>query len=369
MSTITIDGTYAADPRPTGVSVYSRRLIESLAELHSPHHFRIGYRLSRWRQRQHFIRFGTPSRNAASPSTTYFQEPWTFWLPWQAELFHSLAQRPAPFRFRREVVTILDVFPLVGRGYSSAEFQRKFSRLLLEAAGRADLIITPSEYTANELVHIGAAQRGKIRVIPLGVDAPPQPDPNFDPMRERERWAGNGNELILAVGVVQKRKNTIGALRALCRLPARYHLVLVGGDGYGHEPVHDFIRTAGLTDRVHVLGYVDEPVLTKLYRASSLLLFPSFEEGFGLPVLEAMAHGLPVVASNGSSLPEVGGDAACYVDPHDDTAMASAISRAIEDVDLRNHMIIKGLYRAEQFTWRRTAECTMVVYNELLRAE
>lgn len=366
MSTIAIDATYATDPRPTGVSVYSRRLIESLADLPSPHRFRIGYRLSRWRRRDRLIRFDAASRNAAPPSNLYFQEPWTFWLPWQADLFHSLAQRPAPFRFRREVVTILDVFPLVGRGYSSPEFQRKFSELLLEAAGRAKRIITPSEYTANELVRVGGAHRDKIRVIPLGVDVPPGPDPDFDLLRERERWAGADNELILVVGVVQTRKNTLGALRALDRLPARYHMVLAGGDGYGCEAAHDFIRAAGLRERVRVPGYVSENVLDKLYRASSLLLFPSFEEGFGLPVLEAMARGLPVVASNASSLPEVGGDAALYVDPNDDVATANEILRVTEEADLRNAMILEGLDRVKEFTWQGTAERTLAVYNELL---
>lgn len=369
MSTIAIDATYATDPRPTGVSVYTRRLIESLAELPSPHHFRIGYRLSRWRRHDRFIQFDAANRDAAPPANIYFQEPWTFWLPWQAELFHSLAQRPAPFRFRREVVTILDVFPLVGRGYSSPDFQRKFSALLREAAGRADRIITPSEYTANELVRVGAARRDKIRVIPLGVDIPSRPNPDFDPQQERERWAGKGNELILVVGVVQARKNTLGAIQALNRLPARYHMALAGGDGYGCEPVHDFIHTSGLRERVHVLGYVSEATLQSLYRASSLLFVPSFEEGFGLPVLEAMARGLPVVASNTSSLPEVGGDAVLYVDPNDDAAMASEIRRGVEDGDLRNQLIAKGLDRAALFSWRRTAECTMAVYNDLLRSQ
>lgn len=369
MSTIAIDATYATDPRPTGVSVYSRRLIESLVELPSPHHFRIGYRLSRWRRHDRFVRFGAATRNAALPRNMYFQEPWTFWLPWQADLFHSLAQRPAPFKFRRNVVTILDVFPLVGRGYSSPDFQRKFSALLREAAGRADRIITPSEYTAAELVRVGAACRDKIRTIPLGVDAPAKPDPGFDPMRERERWVGKGNELILVVGVIQTRKNTVGALRALARLPARYHMAIAGGDGYGCEAAHDFIRAAGLRERVRVLGYVGEQVLRKLYLASSLMLFPSFEEGFGLPALEAMAHGLPVVLSNTSSLPEVGGDAACYVDPNDDVAMATEIRRVTEDRGLNSLMILKGLDRAKQFTWQRTAEGTMAVYDKLLSAE
>ncbi|MGH9435202.1 MAG: glycosyltransferase family 4 protein, partial [Terriglobia bacterium] len=350
MPTIAIDATYALDPHPTGVSVYSRRLIESLLEIPAPHRFRIGYRASRWRRREEFIQL----ENRRSRGTEFlFQNPWTFWVPWQAELFHSLAQRPAPFRFRHEVVTILDVFPVVGRGYSSAGFQRKFSALLIEAAHRAQRVITPSHYTAQELVRHLGVPTGKIRVIPLGVDKPARAAAGPDTATRRESHVGKGNEMILVVGVIQTRKNTLGALRALERLPENYRMVLVGGDGHGSEPAHEYIRKAALGERVKVLGYVDSSELESLYRAASVLFFPSFEEGFGLPVLEAMARAVPVVASGASSLPEVGGDAALYVDPRDDDEMARGVRRAVEDTDLRKQMIQKGLTRAAGFTWRR----------------
>ncbi|MGH9396692.1 MAG: glycosyltransferase family 4 protein [Terriglobia bacterium] len=371
MSTIAIDATYVVDPRPTGVSVYSRRLIESLAELSTPHHFRIGYRASRWRRRKEFIRFKNyGAGNRPAVSSCFFQNPWTFWLPWRAELFHRLAQRPAPFRFHKEVVTILDVFPLAGRGYTSASFERKFSALLIKASERSDRIITPSQYTADELVRLVGVSTDKMRVIPLGVDLPasaePGFDPIFDPIRERERWVGKGNELVLVVGVIQTRKNTLGALRALERLPVNYRMVLVGGDGYGSKPVHDYIHKAMLGDRVKVLGYVGSSEVANLYRSASALFFPSFEEGYGLPVLEAMAYGLPVVASGTSSLPEVGGDAALYVDPHDEGDMAGKIRQAVEDLELRKQMIRKGMLHASEFTWRRVAEATLAVYDEVL---
>lgn len=367
MPTIAIDATYATDLRPTGVSVYSRRLIESLASMASPYRFRIGYRFSRWRRRQRFIQFRESSRTSR-PSNLYFQEPWTFWLPHRADLFHSLAQRPAPFRFRREIVTILDAFPLAGRGYSSPDFQRKFSALLIEAQARADLVITPSEYTATELERLAGTNKRKIRVVPLGVDLPRDPEAGFDALRERERWAGAGNELVLVVGVIQTRKNTLGALKALQRLPPRYHMVLVGGDGYGSEPAHSFIRTAGLASRVSVVGYAERATLDRLYRASSMLLFPSFEEGFGLPVLEAMAYGLPAIVSKTSSLPEVAGDAALYVDPADEDGIALQVERLAEDAPLRQRLIQRGLKRAPQFSWPRVAASTMAVYGELLQA-
>ncbi len=140
----------------------------------------------------------------------------------------------------------------------------------------------------------------------------------------------------------------------------------MGGDGYGSETIHDYIRRQAFGLRVQVRGYVSLEELQSLYQSASLLLFPSLEEGFGIPVLEAMANGLPVVASQTASLPEVGGEAALYVDPHDPQDIADKVLRAVEESELRRNMIQQGLERARQFSWRRTAEATLKVYNEAL---
>jgi len=171
---------------------------------------------------------------------------------------------------------------------------------------------------------------------------------------------------VLAVGAIQTRKNTLNAIRAVATLPTNYKLVLAGGNGYGSEPVYDFIRRAGLESRVKALGYVTDDRLRLLYQAASLFVFPSLEEGFGLPVLEAMAHGVLVVASATSSLPEVGGDAALYVDPRNPEDIAEKIQRGVEDVGLRARLTQRGLARARQFTWQRMAEETLKVYDEVL---
>ena len=141
MATIALDATYTVDPQPSGMAVYSRRLIESLAALETTHHFLLCYRLSRFGRRREFL---LPGARRPTFSMRFFQEPFTFWLPWQARLFHSLAQRPPAFHFDKEVVTVHDVFPLTGRDYSTPEFQRKFSALLLEAVKRAARVIAVS---------------------------------------------------------------------------------------------------------------------------------------------------------------------------------------------------------------------------------
>ncbi|MGO8790560.1 MAG: glycosyltransferase family 4 protein [Terriglobia bacterium] len=365
MATIAIDATYSADPQLTGIGVYSRRLIETLLTLDTPHRFLVCYRLSRLGRHRHFLRPGSVPGARARYSVTVYQEPLTFWLPWQAQLFHSLAQRPPAFHFRHEVVTVFDIFPMTGDNYSTADFRKKFSDLLLQAVGRAARVITASHATERLLISHAHVPPEIIRVIPLGVDPPAVVLSPAERLRERTRILGGEGEMVLSVGVMQTRKNTLNMLKALKTLPANYKLVLSGGDGYGSEAIHEFIRAESLGDRVKLLGYIDDAELAGLYQAASVFLFPSLEEGFGIPVLEAMAAGVPVVTSNVSSMPEVGGAAALYVDPHNPADIARKVVQAVEDSALRADCIQKGLARAGEFTWRRTAEATLAVYDEI----
>src|SRR5579863_842589 len=365
MPTIGLDATYIVDAKPTGTATYCRALVRALAQLGAPHRFLICYRISRFKNRH---QFRAPLQGISAPnfSVQPYQPALTFWLPWQVDVFHNLGQRPPAFRFAREVVTVHDVFPISGGDYSTPDFQRKFSGLLRQAVERASRIITLSEYTASQVVLHCGVERNRIRVVPGG--AWPEfgvPSPE-DAARERARVVGDGHEMLLMVGVIDNRKNVVNALRALQLLPPSYRLVLAGGNGYGSEAVHGFIASQRLEKRVKVLGYVTSEALAALYHSASALLFPSLEEGFGFPVLEAMARGLPVVTSNTSSLPELGGDAALYADPRDPESIAREAARAVEDPDLRQEMIRKGMLRTREFTWERTARETLRVYEELL---
>ena len=366
MATIALDATYSVDPQLHGIGVYSRRLIETLLTLETPHRFLICYRLSRLGRRQNFLRPGSVPGARARFSTRVFQEPVTFWLPWQAQLFHSLAQRPPAFHFRREIVTVFDIFPITGENYSTSDFRKKFSALLLQAVDRAARVITASHATEGLLISRAQVPPEKIRVIPLGVDPPAVALSPEERLQERTRILGDKGEMVLSVGVLQTRKNTLNMLKALKTLPAKYKLVLSGGNGYGSDAIHEFIRAESLGERVKLLGFVDDTQLAHLYQAASVFLFPSLEEGFGIPVLEAMASGVPVVTSNVSSMPEVGGEAALYVDPHDPADIAQRVVQAVEDSALRAGSVQMGLARAREFTWRRTAEATLAVYEEIL---
>ncbi len=360
MARIALDASFTFGAYPTGIAIYSRRLIESLAELASPHRFVAAYRLSRLRRSREFLRPADPRF-----SVQVFQRPLTFWQPWRTDIFHSLAQRPPSFRYRREVVTVHDVFPITGREYSTPAFQSKFSRLLREALDRAHLVLVLSGYTARRVMEHCGVERERIRVVPGGVD---QPAVRLSPesrLRERERLVGRGNEMLLTVGVIDNRKNVITSLRALELMPERYRLVLAGGNGFGSERVHEYIRRRRLESRVTRLGYVPRCVLEDLYQCAGALLFTSLEEGFGFPVLEAMSYGLPVVTSNTSALPETGGGAALYADPLDPADIAAKVSAVMEDGAVRESLIARGLAHCQQFTWRRTAEGVLRAYDEL----
>jgi len=169
----------------------------------------------------------------------------------------------------------------------------------------------------------------------------------------------------LAVGVVQTRKNIITAVRAIERLPSHVTLIVAGGVGYGAEETLDYVRRQGLGERVKFVGHCDETALDRLYAGAIALLFPSLEEGFGFPVLEAMARGLPVVASNASSIPEIAGDAALLFHPLDDEGMANACRRLMEEPNLAQDLSLRGRAHVAQFTWESAARQTLALYRTI----
>jgi glycosyltransferase involved in cell wall biosynthesis len=174
---------------------------------------------------------------------------------------------------------------------------------------------------------------------------------------------------ILYVGALESRKNLPRLLEAYARLrkwSARWKLVIVGARKWKFTPIFEAVQRLGLEPHVHFTDYVADEDLPALYRGAELFAFPSLYEGFGLPVLEAMACGTPVVTSNRSSLPEVAGDAALLVDPLDVEAIAGAMQRVLADEALAAGLREIGLARAAQFTWERTARETVAVYKKAI---
>jgi glycosyltransferase involved in cell wall biosynthesis len=342
---VALDATYSVGAALSGVGVYSREILRALAELCPRDRFLHCYRPHRFWQG---IREARPPNVFAAPL-------FDAWAPFRCDLFHGLNQRLPGHRFRRTVCTFHDLFVMTSE-YSTPDFRSRFTTQAREAAERADLIICVSEFTALQVESLLHVERSRLRVIHHGtrfVETPVSV--------ERQPW-------ILHVGAVQTRKNLTRLIEAFeTAAPAPWRLVLAGGEGFGAAQVRARAEASPARDRIEFTGWVDDRRLSELYARSFLLAFPSLDEGFGIPVLEAMACGLPVVASNGSSLPEVCGDAALLVNPADTEALSSAIRSIIECPALAVAMAARGRERARQRPWSAAASDTLRVYTELLQ--
>ena len=233
---------------------------------------------------------------------------------------------------------------------------------------RARRILAISRSTADELETLLGVPRDKIDVTPLGYDKRRFAQRSEAECQRFHQRAGLPERFWLFVGTLEPRKNLPMLLRAYARLkPAeRLPLLLGGGLGWRGAEVLAAIERLGLGDSVKHIGFIPAADLPLWYNSAEALLFPSVYEGFGLPVLEAMACGLPVLTSQASSLPEVAGAAGLCLPPEDEEAWAWALRRAKDDADWRENAASLGLERARQFSWTRTAALTLSSYRKAL---
>ncbi len=235
------------------------------------------------------------------------------------------------------------------------------------SARLADYIITDSMYSKQDIVKYLDYPSDRIRVIPMAAHR------RFRPIRDRAALEGFRSRYrmthpyILCVGTLEPGKNLARVVRAFARLRREgagdYHLLLVGDKGWLYHDIFAEVRRLGLQEQVHAPGHIPDDDLPLVYNCAELFVFPSLNEGFGLPVLEAMACGVPVVTSNCSALPEVAGDAACLVDPYDEAAIAKGMESVLADVSKREELVQRGLKRSTVFSWQRTARETLEVYE------
>jgi glycosyltransferase involved in cell wall biosynthesis len=227
--------------------------------------------------------------------------------------------------------------------------------LVPRSVRRAALVLTVSSWTRDRILERYGVPESRVVVTPNGVD------PVFRPEGPR----AGGAPYILFVGAIQPRKDPAAAIGALAQIGDGLRLVMAGPDKIGGDDVRRLVVERGLADRVEFRGYVTKSELAALYRGAECLLFPSRYEGFGLPVLEAMACGIPVVATTAGAIPEVAGDAAVLVAPADPPALADGVRLALSD---RDRLRAAGLIRAASFTWRETARRTLAAYRRAIGA-
>ncbi len=282
------------------------------------------------------------------------------------QVLHGMAFVLPLVRPCRTVVTVYDLsfvhFPQLFPGPQGA-YLRLFTRLSCRAAGR---IIAISESTRHDIAHEYGVAARQIDVAYPGVDPTFRPLPP-EPVEVFRRRRGLPETFILHVGTLEPRKNHPALLEAFARLggPAP-RLICVGGAGWFYRDLQATVERLGVQDRVLFAGYVPAEELPLWYNAATLFVYPSLYEGFGMPVLEAMACGRPVITSNVSSLPEAAGPAAVLVAPDDVDGLAEAMQRLLTDRELGRQLSQAGLRHAAQFPWERTAQQTMTTFRRML---
>jgi glycosyltransferase involved in cell wall biosynthesis len=359
-----------------GAGVYTYELVRALAAVNDRHRLIILARpglfddLAARTKRLHVVHVRPSSR----PGRLFWEQTV---LPvllrrLRVDVLHSPHHHtPALAPGVRRVVTIHDVtFMLLPDRYPLS--RRLYMETLTRASARvADAIITPSQVVRDEVVERLGVPAERVVVIPYAA-APqftPVDEPTIEALRQKYRLP---DRYVLSVGSLEPGKNRARLFLAYARLRAEglddCPLVVVGQPAWRYERDVELTGGLGLRDLVRYLGYVPSEDLPGLYSGATLFAFPSLYEGFGLPVLEAMACGTPVVASSTSAIPEVAGDAALLIDPRDADAIAEAMSRLLADEVLLGQLRARGLERASRFSWERTARDTLSVY-EVVAAE
>jgi len=268
---------------------------------------------------------------------------------------------------KRTVSVIYDMFSFVSDEFASEKFRRRKKKRYERLIRVSDRIITPSRSTASDIKRFLGLDEKRISVVQLGVDTE-----RFHPSTSSDEELKELNikkPYILSVGTLSFRKNQSGLISAfelIAKDEKSLHLVLAGRDGWGSERVRKKAEESSFRDRIKLLDYPSREVLPALYHNASVFALLSHYEGFGLPVLEAMASGVPVVLSNRASLPEVGGDAALYVAPEETEAAAEVLKRILKDELLREELIKKGLERASRFSWNESARKLYSVFSSLV---
>ena len=246
-------------------------------------------------------------------------------------------------------------------------YMQKEIQLMLK---HANMLVTDSEYTRCEIATYFGWPLEKIRVVPLACSPDFRPRSHSETRECLRKYSLSFNGYTLYTGTIEPRKNIQSLLGAYMLLPQqtrlRWPLVIAGYRGWKSEELHSRMKAAERAGWLRYLGYMPSNDLPLLFSGARLFVFPSLYEGFGLPVLEAMASGVPVVCSNASSLPEVAGGAAAMCVPNDVETMANLIVAGLEDTIWRAEAKAKGLSRAKVFSWRRCATETAAVYRDVL---
>ncbi len=335
------------------------------------------------------------NRDAGLPSSENFKALFRY-LPLPAPLLHRLrALRVGPFndytlggldadiihctsyciprlkrRTKKVLATIYDISTITHPECHTKLNIDYTGAGIRDAVNYADGIITISDYTKADIVNHLNIPEEKVYVTRLASQSVFRPEEDPALLAATRTKHSLPEKYLLFVGSLEPRKNIKTLLRAYAALPPdlteEYRLVIAGGKGWKNTDIKTTVDELRIEDNVHFLGYLSQDELRNIYSTAALFVYPSLYEGFGIPILEAMACGTPVITSNTSSMPEVAGTAAKLVTPTDTGELSSAMESVLMSEELRADMRLRGLKRAAEFSWEKCASQTLEVYKKLL---
>ena len=286
----------------------------------------------------------------------------------KSEVFHATDYRILPMRIP-VVATLHDAIPLKSPEMANSRLRSLKNYILKSVAHFADQVVTVSEYSIAELEEYYKIPRERIEVVHNGVDEEWFENPDRVILENILKNRSLRRGYFLTVGTLQPRKNYDRLIDAYLSLPKyirdERQLVLIGRNGWLSSELVSRLRLLSDQGVIWLDNVISESELRYLYSGAGVFVFPSLYEGFGIPLLEAMARKIPCLASKNTSLPEVGGNAACYFDPYSVDEMADGMINLSNDLDLRDSLALRGYDRAKLFTWHHTAKKMMKIYQSL----
>ena len=378
---ITFDAVPICSDRITGIGWCEVGQTQALAELFPENRYEYSFFTSGDKEREKRVEKFAGKRIKLNTSrfsgylyravSTFLPVPYSLFFGRKSDITHFFNYIVPPFVHGKKVVTVHDMvykaFPETVRGRTRFMLEAGLKRSMK----RADIIVTDSEFSKSEIIKYFPQHRDKIRVVPCGADLE-----RFRPCNDTERIAEVKKSLeidgdyFLYLGTIEPRKNLerlVSAYAAFAKKAGNDapKLVLAGGKGWLDHGIYSRVEKLGLGGRVIFTKYVPSEDMQPLMCGALAFVFPSLYEGFGMPPLEAMACGVPVLTSGEASLPEVTGDCAVICDAYDSKSIAQGLYRLYTDKELRSELSRRGIERAQDFTWERSAKMLMDVYREL----
>ena len=288
----------------------------------------------------------------------------------RVDVLHSSCWEAFEYPYGKLIATIYDVSFLTHPQFHEPHNIALANDGCLSAVKYADKIIAISENTKKDIIKYFPCDPEKIKVIYLGADERFKVYDKAETDAVLSKYNIN-KKYIFNAGSIEPRKNLIGLIKAYHSLPGtlkeEYDLIITGSQGWLNSDIYNTVKILGLGDKIRFTGPVPDEDLPYLYNGATIFVYPSFYEGFGLPVLEAMQCGCPVITSDVSSLPEVAGNAALLVDPEDIDDIKNSMNKLLTDEGLRKRLSIKGLEQAGNFSWDKCARETLEVYEDLFK--